>query len=62
MKINPIYKGGLLLILMGLVTKITALLIFGFPTSNYFFAGMGFTAIGIGMIGYVIYKNKSINI
>jgi len=57
MKINPIYKGGLLLILMGLIIKITVLVL---DIPNYLYAGMGFSAIGIGMIGYVIFKNKSI--
>lgn len=57
MKINPLYKGGLLLILMGLIIKITVLV---FDISNYLYAGMAFTAIGIGMIGYSIYQNKPI--
>lgn len=57
MRINPLYKGGLLLILMGLIIKVTVLIL---EIENYLFAGMAFTVIGIGMIGYSIYKNKSI--
>lgn len=57
MRINPFYKGGLLLILMGLIIKITVLVL---QIENYLFAGMAFTAIGIGMIGYAIYKDKKI--
>lgn len=55
MKINPIYKGGLLLILIGLIIKITALIL---DMQNSFYAGMGFGVIGMGMIGYAIYKDK----
>ena len=55
MKINPIYKGGFLLIIIGLIIKITVLLL---QIEDYIFAGLAFTAIGIGMIGYVIYQNK----
>lgn len=57
MKINPLYKGGILLILMGLIIKITVLVL---QIENYLYAGMAFTAIGIGMIGYCIYKDKQI--
>ncbi len=57
MKINPLYKGGLLLILMGLIIKITVLVL---DIPNYLYAGMAFSGIGIGMIGYAIYQNKSI--
>ena len=57
MKINPIYKGGLLMILVGLVIKITSLIL---DAPNSLFAGLAFTAIGIGMIGYAIYQDKII--
>ena len=57
MKINPLYKGGLLMILAGLVIRITALIL---EMPNSLYAGMAFTAIGIGMIGYSIYQDKII--
>ncbi len=57
MKIKPLYKGGLVMIVLGLIIKITVLVL---QIENYLFAGMAFSAIGIGMIGYLIYKGKPI--
>lgn len=59
MKVNPIYASGLLMVLAGIVIKITALIL---DTPNSLYAGMGFTVAGIGMIGYSIYKDRKITV
>ena len=55
MKMYPIFKGGVILILLGLIIKVSVLLL---DIQNYMFAGLAFTGIGIGMIGYSIYIDK----
>ena len=55
MKMYPIFKGGIMLILLGLIIKVSVLLL---DIQNFMFVGLTFTGIGIGMIGYSIYIDK----
>lgn len=58
MLVYPIFKGGMILIFLGIMIKITLLAL---QLENYFFAGMPFIGIGIGMVSYAAYKNKTIS-